>query len=255
MFSSLGSTKARVLVPHLISGTFLLPALFMPAIACLSPKWAYQEIACIIITRWVTSGQAKNQKEVSEGGKKRYFKMLHLIEAIWFMYMTTVVLLALMTFHWLHFKWKRCGSGLEQLSLEHGWEEFGTFLPPPSVFSSELKTLSLPARSKQAQKHHLLATSLLIWLANLLPSSSSFWWLLLLSCKPQASTSVGKFGRLLFSLPPPPPISHFFFAVTICWSNTLSYEPGAPLHLQPRWTWEGFQHSRGLVERERIRQK
>lgn len=52
-----------------------------------------------------------------------------------------------------------------------------------------------------------------------------------------------------------PAISFFFFAVTICWGNTLSFAPGAPLHLQPRWTWEGFQHSRGPGEREGERER
>lgn len=93
----------------------------------------------------------KKTKKRSEWEKERpYFKMLHLIEAIWFMYMTTVVLLShWWYFRWLHLKWKSCRSEEEQRSLEHGWEEFGAFLPPPSVFASELKTLFLCQRDQR----------------------------------------------------------------------------------------------------------
>lgn len=46
----------------------------------------------------------KTQKEVSGKKNRPYFKMLHLIEAVWFTYMTTVgSSLALVTFHWLPF--------------------------------------------------------------------------------------------------------------------------------------------------------
>lgn len=107
----------------------------------------------------------------------------------------------LVTFHWLHFKWKRCRS-VSKNSLV--WSRFEKSLVPscPRLRCSfQSWNLFFPCQQDQSRLRSItcLQASLPIWLANLLSSSSSLWWLLLLFCKPLARAWIGMFGKLLFS--------------------------------------------------------